>query len=176
MDILGYLANASIPFMIFYIIVVGIKEKLNVYELFIKGVIEGIQVVYKIFPYILGIMIAVGLLNSTNALDIITKPIQEPLEKMGIDSELLPIMFLRPISGGAATAMAMNIFENHGPDSNIGKIVSIILGGTETTFFTITVLFAATKTKSIRGTLIAGLLADSAAMISAIIIVNLGMI
>ena len=104
------------------------------------------------------------------------KPFQNILSPLGVEPALLPIMLLRPISGSAATAMAMNVFTNFGPDSNIGKIVSIIMGGTETTFYTITILFTAIKTKSVRGTLIAGLLADSAAMIVAIVIVNLGLI
>ena len=104
------------------------------------------------------------------------KPFENILLPLGIQKELLPIMLLRPISGSAATAMAMNIFTDFGPDSNIGKIVSIIMGGTETTFYTITILFAAIKTKSVRGTLIAGLIADLVAMVTAVIIVNLGMI
>ena len=173
---LGYLATSAIPFMIIYIITVGLKEKLNVYELFISGVIEGLKMMYKIFPYILAIIIAVGLLNATNTLGIIMKPFENILQPLGIQKELLPIMLLRPISGSAATAMAMNVFTKFGPDSNIGKIVSIIMGGTETTFYTITILFTAIKTKSVRGTLIAGLLADLAAMVTAVIIVNLGMI
>ena len=173
---LGYLATAAIPFMIIYIILVGLKEKLNVYELFVNGVIEGLKMMYKIFPYILGILVAVGLLNATNTLEIIMSPFEGYLSKIGIEKELLPIMLLRPISGSAATAMAMNAFTKYGPDSHIGKIISIIMGGTETTFYTITILFAALKTKNIRGTLIAGLLADISAMITAIIIVNLDMI
>lgn len=173
---LEYIASSAIPALIIYILLVGIKEKLNVYDLFISGVIDGLKMMYKIFPYILGILIAVGLLNATNVLDIVTQPIQEYLEPLGIEPDLIPIMLLRPLSGGAATAMAMNIFTEYGTDSNIGKVVSIIMGGTETTFYTITILFAATKTKSIRGTLIAGLLADATAMITAIIIVNLGII
>lgn len=173
---LGYLATSAIPCMIIYIIVVGLKEKLNVYELFANGVVEGLKMMYRIFPYILGILIAVGLLSATNTLEIIMSPFMAVLKPLGIEEELLPIMLLRPISGSAATAMVMNVFTEYGPDSHIGKIVSIIMGGTETTFYTITILFAAIKTKSVRGTLIAGLLADLAAMITAIIIVNTGII
>lgn len=173
---LEYIASSAIPALIIYILFTGLKEKLNVYELFISGVIEGLKMMYKIFPYILGILIAVGLLNSTNVLEIITNPFKDVLEPLGVDVDLIPIILLRPLSGGAATAMAMNIFTEYGPDSNIGKIVSIIMGGTETTFYTITILFAATKTKSIRGTLIAGLLADLTAMVTAIIIVNMQII
>lgn len=173
---LNYLAISMIPIMIFVIIIVGIKEKKDVYALFIEGVIEGLKIVYKIFPYVLGITVAIGLLKNTNSLNIILTPVMPILNKLGVPTDIIPLMALRPLSGAASTSLVMEIFKNSGPDSVSGKIASIIMGGTETTLYTITVLFAAAKTKSLRGTLVAGLLADMSAIIAAIILVNIGII
>ncbi len=173
---LNYFAISVIPIMIFVILVVGIKEKKDVYALFIEGVIEGLKIVYKIFPYILGITVAIGLLKNTNALNIILSPIIPILNKFGVPMDIVPLMAFRPLSGAASTSLVMEIFKNSGPDSTSGKMASVIMGGTETTLYTITILFAAAKTKSLRGTLIAGLLADAAAIITAVILVNIGII
>lgn len=173
---LDYFAVSLIPIMIFIVIIVGIKEKKDVYALFIQGVIEGLKIVYKIFPYVLGITVAIGLLRDTNALNIILSPIMPLLKKLGVPTDIIPLMAFRPLSGAASTSLVMEIFKNSGPDSVSGKMASIIMGGTETTLYTITILFAAAKTKSLRGTLIAGLLADITAIITAIILVNIGII
>ena len=173
---LNYLAVSVIPIMIFVIIIVGIKEKKDVYALFIEGAVEGLKIVYKIFPYVLGITVAIGLLKNTNALNIILSPIIPILNSLGVPLDIIPLMVLRPLSGAASTTLVMDIFKNSGPDSISGKIASVIMGGTETTLYTITILFAAAKVKTLRGTLIAGLLADATAIIIAIILVNIGMI
>jgi len=173
---LNYLAISVIPIMIFIIIIVGLNEKKDVYALFIEGAMEGLKIVYKIFPYVLGITVAIGLLKNTNGLNIILSPIIPILNKLGVPMDIIPLMAFRPLSGAASTSLVMDIFKNSGPDSISGKMASIIMGGTETTLYTITILFAAAKTKTLRGTLIAGLLADIAAIITAIILVNIGII
>ncbi|MDF2865524.1 MAG: spmB [Clostridia bacterium] len=173
---LNYIAVSTIPIMIFIIIIVGVKEKKDVYNLFIEGAIDGLKIVYKIFPYVLGITVAIGLLRNTNALNIILTPVIPLLNKLGVPMDIIPLMALRPLSGAASTSLVMDIFKNSGPDSISGKMASVIMGGTETTLYTITILFAAAKTKSLRGTLIAGLLADSVAIITAIILINIGII
>ncbi|MEG1705006.1 MAG: spore maturation protein [Clostridia bacterium] len=173
---LNYIIVSAIPLMIFIIVLVGLKEKKDVYALFIQGVIEGLNVVYKIFPYIMGITIAIGLLKATNTLDIILSPFIPFLTKIGVPEDIIPLMILRPLSGGASTSLVMDIFKTSGPDSMSGRIASIIMGGTETTIYTISILFASTDVKNIRGTLIAGLLADVAGITVAIILVNLGLV
>lgn len=173
---LNYIAISIIPIMIFIIISAGLKEKKDVYALFIEGAVEGLKVVYKIFPYVLGITVAVGLFKSSGALNYMVLPIKGLLTKLSVPVDIIPLMVIRPLSGAASLSFVMEIFKNNGPDSVSGKIASIIMGGTETTLYTITILFAAAKTKSIRGTLIAGLLADAAAITAAIILVNIGMI
>lgn len=171
---LNYLVMCIVPIMILAIIVIGLKEKLDIFKLFIEGALEGLKVVYKIFPYILAITIAIGLLKSTGALDILLKPIQPLLTKFGIPNNVVPLCLLRPMSGGASMSVVMDIFKESGPDSISGKMASIIMGATETTLYTITILFGAVGIKKLRGVLIAGLIADAAAIIASIIIVHFG--
>lgn len=173
---LNYLVMCIVPIMILAIIVIGLKEKLDIFKLFIEGALEGLKVVYKIFPYILAITIAIGLLKSTGALEILLKPIQPLLTKFGIPNNVVPLCLLRPMSGGASMSVVMDIFKESGPDSISGKMASIIMGATETTLYTITILFGAVGIKKLRGVLIAGLIADAAAIIASIVIVHFGLL
>lgn len=173
---MSFIINCIIPIFILFIIMIGLKEKLDIFKLFVDGCFEGLKTVYKIFPFILAITILVGLLKSTNALNLLLVPLRPILIKFGIPDDIIPLMIMRPLSGGASMSVIMDIFKTAGPDSISGKMASIIMGATETTLYTITVLFGAVGIKKIRGVLIAGLIADAAAIITAIILVNIGII
>lgn len=173
---IDYITMSTVPVMILLIIIIGVKEKKDVFTLFIDGVKEGLKVVLGIFPYILAILIAIGLFRNSGALDLIIKPITPVLNTLGVPKEIIPLCILRPLSGGASMSLVMDIFKNYGVDSISGKIASIIMGGTETTIYCITILFGAVKIKKLRGVLIAGLIADFVVISTAIIIVKLGFI
>lgn len=169
---LNYLAVSAVPLMILLILIIGIKEKKNIFKLFIEGALDGLKMSASIFPYILAITIAIGLFKSTGTIDIIFSPIANILYKFNIPKDIIPLTILRPLSGGASMSLVLDIFKSAGPDSVSGKIASIIMGGTETTLYTITILYGAAKIKKMRGTLIAGLIADFVAITVSIIIVN----
>ena len=173
---IDYITMSTVPVMILLIIIIGVKEKKDVFALFIDGVKEGLKVVLGIFPYILAILIAIGLFRNSGALDLIIKPITPVLNTLGVPKEIIPLCILRPLSGGASMSLVMDIFKNYGVDSISGKIASIIMGGNETTIYCITILFGAVKIKKLRGVLIAGLIADFVVISTAIIIVKLGFI
>lgn len=173
---LNYIIGWIIPTLILVILVVGLKEKKDIFKLFTEGVLDGLKTVYNIFPYIMAITIAIGLLKSTGAIDVLLIPLRPILTKCGIPEDIVPLCILRPLSGGASMSIVMEILKTKGPDSISGKLASIIMGATETTLYTITILFGAVKIKKIRGVLIAGLLADFVAIIVAIIIINLNII
>lgn len=141
-----------------------------------NGVLEGLHIIAKIFPYILAIMIGVTLLKETKAIDVLIYPIKPLLLKLGVPADIVTLAILRPISGGASMSIVMDIFKRFGPDSVEGKIASILMGGTETTFYIITILFGAANVKNIRGTLIAALLADITAIVLSIVIVINGFV
>lgn len=171
-----FIIDCIVPVFILFIILLGLKEKLDIFKLFTEGVLEGLKIVYKIFPFILAITILVGLLKSTNALNILLFPIRDILTVLKIPEDIIPLTIMRPVSGGASMSIIMDIFKSNGPDSISGKIASVIMGATETTLYTITVLFGAVGVKKIRGVLIAGLIADAVAIITAIVLVNIGFI
>lgn len=173
---LNYIIMCIVPLMILFIIVIAAKEKKDIFKLFIEGALDGLKVVYNIFPYILAITISIGLLKSTGALDVILYPFKPLLVKFGIPEDIIPLCIMRPLSGGASMSVVMEIFKTSGVDSISGKMASVIMGATETTLYTITILFGAVKIKRIRGVLIAGLIADFIAILTAIIFVNLNII
>lgn len=165
-----------VPLFILLIIIFGIKEKKDVLKLFTDGVTEGLKTTLTIFPHILAITIAITLIRDTGALEYIIMPIKPILLKLNIPEGIIPLTVFRPLSGGASMSVVMDIFKKFGPDSVEGKIASIIMGGTETTFYVITLLFGVIGVKKMRGTLVAGLVADIVVIAMAIILVNLNII
>ena len=165
-----------VPLFILIVVLVAFFSKKDVLKLFTDGVGDGLKTVVSIFPHILALTIAITLIRETGLLTFILSPIQSILIKMGMSEGIVPLMLFRPLSGGAATSIAMDIFKIYGPDSYEGKVASIIMGGTETTFYVLTILVGTVKIKKIRGVLIAALIADITAMIMAIVIVNLKLI
>lgn len=171
-----YISVMAIPLMLFVIVITGIIEKKDILSLFVQGAVDGLKVVYKIFPHILAIMVGVALFRETGAMEIIFKPINGILNALNIPEDIITLSVLRPISGGAAQSVVMDIFQNYGPDSIEGKIASIIMGGTETTFYVITILYGAVGIKKIRGTLAAALIADFVAIVLSVFIVLKGLV
>ena len=173
---ISYIISMVVPLMILTIILIGVKEKKDVFKLFIDGVINGLKVVYSIFPYILAITIAIGLLKNSGAMQLLINPLKPLLSKFGIDENIVPLFVLRPLSGSASLSYVMELFKKLGPDSKAGKVASIIMGGTETTVYCMTLLLGAAGLKKARGILIAGLLADFVAIVTAIVLVNIGFV
>ena len=173
---MAYIFSAIVPLFILITIVVGLKNKLDILKLFTDGVLEGLKTALNIFPYILAITIAITLLQDTGVMNFLIKPIKGILASVGVPESIIPLAIFRPLSGGASMSVVMDIFKRFGPDSAEGKIASIIMGGTETTFYVITILYGAVGIKKRRGTLAAALIADLAAIALSILIVLNGFI
>lgn len=172
---MGYI-HMIVPAFILIIFLTALKEKQDILKLFTDGIIDGLNTVLKIFPHIMAITIAISLLRESGLISFILKPIQSILIKIGVTEGIIPLIVFRPLSGGASTSIVMDIFKTYGADSIEGKLASVIMGGTETTFYVITLLFGTLKIKKLRGTLIAALFADIVAVITAIILINVKMI
>ncbi|MFR5683511.1 MAG: spore maturation protein [Clostridia bacterium] len=167
---INYLSAAAIPTVILIIISYGIIEKKKVFDIFLKGAKDGIEIVIKMFPTLLGLFIAIGALRSSGILDLIIGFISPVLNFLKIPSEIMPLAMLRPISGSASMAVATDIMQQYGVDSIIGLIASTIMGSTETTLYTIAIYTSAVGVKKIRFVLVAALIADLVGMISSVII------
>ena len=170
MSIINYISSAAIPITILIIIVYGILEKNKVYDTFVEGAKEGIEIVFNIFPTLIGIFVAVGALRSSGILDLIIKFISPITNIFNIPSEIMPLALVRPISGSASMAVATDIMTTFGVDSKIGLIASTIMGSTETTLYTIAIYTSCVGVKKIRFVLAAALIADFVGMLSSVVI------
>lgn len=162
MNMINYLSSSAIPIMMAIIIIYGLLEKNKVYDTFVEGAKEGMEIVVKLFPTLIGIFVAVGALRSSGVLDFFIKFISPLTNMFHIPSEIMPLALIRPISGSASTAVATDIMTKFGVDSNLGLIASTIMGSTETTFYTIAIYTSCVGIKKTKFVLAAALLGDLA--------------
>ena len=172
MSILNYISTIAMPVIILIIILYGFIEKNKVFDIFMEGAKEGVQIVFNLIPTLIGLFVAVGALRNSGILDAIINIILPILEKVNFPKEIMPLAILRPISGSAAMAVATDIMKNYGVDSKIGKIASVIIGSTETTIYTIAVYTSVVKIKKTRGVLIAALIGDVVGMAVSVWVCN----
>lgn len=165
-----YISQAAIPFIILMIVLNGVLEKNNVFDSFIEGAKEGLEIVLKLFPTLIGIFLAVGALRDSGIIDLIVKILSPVLNYINCPIEVMPLALLRPISGSASMAIAVDIMETYGVDSFIGLVSSTIMGSTETTFYTIAIYTSSVRIKKTRCILAAALLADFAGIVSSVVI------
>jgi len=170
LNIINYISNLAIPIVILIITFYGFHERKNVFDIFLKGAKEGIEVVVKIFPTLIGLFLAIGLLRDSGIIDLVIKIITPVVSLLKIPTEILPLAMLRPISGSASLAVATDIMNQYGVDTSIGIITSTIMGATETTLYTIAVYSSAVNIKNTRFVLWASLIADFVGIIGAVII------
>jgi len=170
---IGQMSLLVIPGLMLAILVYGVGRGVKVYQSFIEGAKEGFDVALKIIPYLVAILVAVGMLRASGALDgfiALLRPLVEPL---GMPAEILPMALIRPLSGSGAMGVMTETMQTYGPDSMIGKMVSTISGSTETTFYVIAVYFGAVGVTRIRHALPAGLVADFTGVVASVFICRL---
>jgi spore maturation protein B len=145
----------------------------KVYESFIDGAKGGIEVLIKIVPYLVAMLVAIGMFRASGAMDHISHFLSPILNYLGISSDLLPLALIRPFSGSAANGVMADIIHTHGGDSIVSKTAATMMGSTETTFYVIAIYFGAASIRSTRHAVPVGLLADAVGVIAAIWICKL---
>lgn len=168
-----YLTKSIIPIIVLLIVIYGMIKGRKVYEWFVEGAKDGLKVCLNIFPYLLAMIIAVHIFREAKLLDLLNNVISPLTSLIGLPKEITPLVLIKPLSGSGATGIFTDILKNYGPDTAIGLISSVIMGTTETIFYTITVYFGAVKIKKIRHTLWAAIMADMMAIIMAILMVKI---
>ena len=169
MDILVFLSEFMVPLAVFYIVGFGILSGRPVFDDFLKGASEGMKTVAGILPTLIGLMAAVGILRESGFLEAAAKALRTPAGWLHIPVPLVPVVLVRLVSSSAATGLILDIFKEYGPDSLIGNMVSIMMGCTETIFYTMSVYFMTAGIRKTRWTL-PGALAATAAGIGASIV------
>lgn len=164
---LSALTSMTVPFLLLYIAIYATAKGVDVYSALIKGAKEGFSVVLGILPPLIALLTAITMLRASGALDALALILAPVLNFFHIPSELLPLMLIRPLSGSGALAVVAELLETHGPDSEIGRIASVMLGSTETTFYTIAVYFGASSITKTRYAVPAALGADCMGFLTA---------
>lgn len=170
MQLLVYISNYIVPFLILSIIVYGLSTKVNVYETFIKGAKSGFFTVVRIMPTLIGLMAAVGILRASGFLDFISGLLENFTGRIGFPGELVPLTIVKMFSSSAATGLLLDIFKQFGTDSRLGMIASISLSCTETIFYTMSVYFMTAGIKKSRYTLAGALIATFAGLAASVLL------
>lgn len=164
-----------IPLVVVGFTLIGIVRKVRVFEAFTQGAKDGLLTVFGILPTLVGLITAVTMLRASGAVDMLTGLVSPLASRLGFPEEIVPVALLRPVSGSGSVALMLSIFEESGPDSFAGRIVSVMAGSTETTVYAIALYYSAVEIKKTRHTLVSGLSADFTAVVVSVLLVRLGL-
>lgn len=162
-----------IPILLAMILISGTIKRIPTYETFTEGAKEGFSMAISLIPFLVGMLVAISVFRASGAMDYLIGFISPLLANIGVPSEIVPLAFIRPISGTGALGMTSDLLSTYGPDSFIGRLASTMQGSTDTTFYILTVYFGAVGIKKMGYALKVGLLADLVGIVASIIIVTL---
>jgi len=146
----------------------GFFKGVKVYEAFVEGAKEGFEVAVRIIPYLVAILVVVGMFRASGAMNLIAAQVPGMLREVGLSPEILTLALVRPLSGGASLGVLGEIVSNYGPDSYQARLGGVILGCTETTLYVVAVYFGAVSVTKVRYAVHAGLIADAAGFVAAL--------
>lgn len=172
-DFINNISKYAIPFILLAIPTYGLLKKVKLYESFTEGAKNGFDTAVRIIPYLVAMLVSIGVFRASGALDLLVSFLSPITELIGMPAEVLPMAFMRPLSGGGATGIMSELIATHGPDSLIGRMVSVMMGSTETTFYVLAIYFGSVSIKKTRHALPAGLIADFVGIITAVVVSNL---
>ncbi len=158
----GLLSDWLLPLLILAIVTLGFGREVKVYEAFIAAAKDGFQTVVTIIPFLVGMLVAIGMFRASGAMDLLVGLVSPVLAPLGFPAEALPMSLIRPLSGSGALGVMTEALKTYGPDSFVGYLVSVLNGSTETTFYVLALYFGAVQVRVLRHSLAACLVADVA--------------
>ncbi len=158
----------AIPVMLVAIPLIGMIRKVKVYDVFVDGAKEGFDVAIKIIPFLVGILVAIGMFRASGAMELLTAALQPVMNATGFPAELMPLAILRTLTGSGSLAFTTDLIKTHGPDSMIGRMAATMYGSSETTFYVLAVYFGAVSVKKTRHAVPAALIGDLVAAIATV--------
>jgi spore maturation protein B len=173
MNVLMFLSNCVIPVLIWYVVGLGLMMKLDVFDIFLEGVKDGLKTVAGIVPTLIGLLTAVGVLRAAGVFDGIGQVLHPLLSKISMAPEVLSLIFIKFFSSTAATGLMLDIFTEYGVDSKNGWLAALILCCTESCMYTMSVYYMSQKITKTRWTLAGGLIAAAAGVIVSIVLTGL---
>lgn len=162
MNTLNLLSNLMIPMILCIVLAGALVKGVNLLSAFAKGVLSGLKVLLEMFPSLLLLTMAIAVFQTSGAMELLSRALAAPAKLLGIPQELIPLTLLRPLSGSGALAAFTNLLAQYGPDSLIGRTASVLMGSTETTFYTIALYSSAAGIRNSRWAVPASLCADLA--------------
>lgn len=166
-DAMQALTGWIVPLLLLAVPLYGAAKRVPVFAAFVRGAEDGMRLTFRLAPYLLGLLFAIGLFRDTGAMAAATAWLVPVLGPAGLPPEVAPLVLIRPISGSGALALATSLLQDHGPDSAIGRLASTLLGSTETTFYVLSVYFAAAKVRRSRWAVVSGLAGDVVSFVAA---------
>jgi spore maturation protein B len=158
----------AIPVMLVGIPLVGIIRRIKVYDVFVEGAKEGFDVAVKIIPFLVGILVAIGMFRGSGAMDLLTAGLRPLMAATGFPAELMPLAILRTLTGSGSLAFTTDLIKTHGPDSMMGRMAATMYGSSETTFYVLAVYFGAVSVRRTRHAVPAALIGDVVAAIATV--------
>ncbi len=162
-----------VPAFVIVVFAYGKYKQIDLFEAFIKGASENIKTAFDILPALIILMTIITMLNASGVVSAFSQFLSPALSKIGFPTECIPLAILRPISGSGALSVYETILQDNHPDSFVGRVASVMMGSTETTFYTVAIYYGAVKIKNIRHTLVCALAADITGFIVACTAVRL---
>lgn len=172
MYLIEQISRWSIPLLILSIVVIGFLRGVPVYEAFIEGAEEGFETAIRIIPFLVGMLVAIGVFKASGAMEVMAKALEPITSLLHFPGEVLPLAIMRPLSGGGALGIAASLIETYGPDSFIGMLASTMQGSSDTTFYVLTVYFGSVGVIRYRYSLYVGLIADLTGLLASVFIIN----
>jgi spore maturation protein B len=160
----------AMPVLLVGIPLVGMIRGVKVYDVFIEGAKEGFDVAIRIIPFLVGILVAIGMFRGSGAMDLLTAALRPIVAPIGFPPELVPLGILRSLTGSGSLAFTTDLIKSHGPDSVIGLTAATMYGSTETTFYVLAVYFGAVGVRRTRHAVPAALISDVVAALAAAIV------
>lgn len=171
--IVGAISKLSIPFMLSIFPLYAALRRVKIYEEFVDGAKEGFEVAIRIIPYLVAILVAIGMFRAAGGIDLLSRALAPALQAVGFPTDLLPLVLMRPLSGSGTLGIFTELVKQFGPDSLIARMGGTIFGSTETTFYVLAVYFGSVGIKRTRHAVLAGLSTDLVAVIVAVIVCRL---
>jgi len=162
-----------IPGLVFIILIYGMYRKIEIYDVFLEGVKDGLKMILKIFPTMFAMVLSVDVLVKSNFIQDVTTLFRPILDFLHFPEELLSLAIMRPISGSSSLVLMNDILRSYGPDSYLGRVASVIQGSSDTTIYILSLYFSSVGIKKIKYSLVVGLLSDLCAVILSIVVIQL---
>ena len=168
-NFMSTISTLAIPALVVFIVIYGAIKKVKIYEAFVEGAKEGFNVGVRIIPY----LVAIGIFRAGGAMEILSSFLSPITRFIGMPPEALPMAIMRPLSGSGSMGIISDIFKTHGPDSLLGRMVSVMMGSGETTFYVLAVYFGSVGISKSRQAVPAGIVADIVGILMSVWLTNL---